>query len=143
MTVKSPAEGGIVDVTFLNGKPETYYTNPENLTRAVPVEWGGTNLNTLTMGDILYAATDIGDGTFTQSMTPLPIGADFAVMISMGGLPIWSDQLTLDGLTVDNIQIAVSDDNTIDTVVGPLILDSLDGNVYVNDHFHVDGNVTI
>ena len=67
--IKTPAEGGEVDAKYLNGKEETYYTNPENLTRNVPIERGGTNLNSFTAGDILYAATDIGDGTFSQSST--------------------------------------------------------------------------
>jgi hypothetical protein len=141
--IKKPAEGGEVDAKYLNGKEETYYTNPENLTRNVPVERGGTNLNSFLAGDILYAATDIGDGTFTESLTALPIAPDNSVLIVNGGLPSWQNNLVVDGLLVRNIQIGITDFNTIDTIAGDLILDSFTGETHINDNVTVPENVTI
>jgi hypothetical protein len=50
---------------------------------------------------------------------------------------------TFNGLTIDNVQIGVSGDNTIDTSVGNLTLDSASGTVEVADAFSVSGEATL
>jgi len=97
----------------------------------------------MTQGDLLYAATNIGNGTYGESMSTLSIGANNSILQSNGTVPFWSDSLTLADLTVDNIQIAVTDTNEIDTVVGNLTIDSAGGTVTVDDNLIVSGDLTV
>jgi len=50
---------------------------------------------------------------------------------------------TMGQATIDNIQIGVTDNNTIDTNTGPLTLDSGNGNTIINDDLTVTGNLFI
>ena len=134
VTVKDSASGGATDATTLDGKDSTFYQNPENLDSEVPVSKGGTHISSMTKGDILYAATDIG-GTLNDSMSTLGIGSQYDVlMVDGNGLPIWSSDLN-----IGNIQIAVTDNNTIDTSSGNLKLDSAGGTVEILDNVDLGG----
>lgn len=88
VTIKS----GVVDAGTLDGFDSTYYLNPSNLTSAVPVSKGGTNLSTYSAGDLIYAQSS---GVLTQ----LAIGAQDQVLVSDGTYPVYSPSLTL-GRTV-------------------------------------------
>ena len=139
VTTKSSGNGGVIDADTLDSQQGSYYTNPINLSRPVPVEKGGTNISAMTAGDLLYAATNIGDGNFDDVMSTLSIGNDNDVLTVSSGLPAWSNVLTLESVTVDNIQIAVTGDNEIDTVTGNLTIDSAGGTVTVDDNLVVTG----
>lgn len=150
ITTKPSTEGGQIDAMYLDGEDGVYWRDPSNHSRPVPVEKGGTNLASLTRGDLLYAGDDLGDGTFTQSLSTLSVGNDYDIMVSFNGLPQWSSNLVLNGLTVRNLLLAVTDDNTISTTTGNLILDSFAGTINVNDNIvvvgtehSIDGNITI
>jgi len=121
VTTKSSDVGGIIDADTLDGQQGTYYINPINLVRAVPVEKGGTNTTSYTKGDILYAETDIGNGTFSQSIGKLSIGNGNTVLTvdNTSNLPSWSDTLSLSGLTVEDLKLRVSGnafETTLDVV---------------------------
>jgi len=143
VTTKTPANGGVIDADKLDGQQGSYYLNPVNLSRAVPIENGGTNLSSYTQGDLLYAATNIGTGSFTETLSTLAIGAANSVLQSNGTVPTWTDTLTLADLTVGNIQVAVTGDNEIDTTSGNLTLDSAGGTVEIDDNLTVAGNLTV
>ena len=150
ITTKPSTEGGQIDAMYLDGEDGVYWRDPSNHSRTVPIEKGGTNLASLTRGDLLYAGDDLGDGTFTQSLSTLSVGNDYDIMVSFNGLPQWSSNLVLNGLTVRNLLLAVTDDNTISTTTGNLILDSFAGTINVNDNIvvvgtehSIDGNITI
>ena len=151
VNTKPSTRGGEIDAKYLDGEDGVYWRNPIHHSRAVPVEWGGTNQNGYTQGDMLYAATDIGDGTYTQVIEKLPIGNNNAILMSNGSVPIWTSTATLTGITVANIQIGITDPNTIDTVpgTGDLILSSdsekivFDGDTDTTGNVDIDGNVNI
>lgn len=145
VVTKSSGDGGVIDADTLDGQQGSYYVNPINLSRAVPVEKGGTNQISYTKGDILYAATNIGNGTFAESLSKLTVGAGNTVLVVNNStlLPSWSNALTLNELTVDNVRIGISSTNEIDTTTGGLTLDSASGTVTVDDNLVVTGNLTV
>ena len=55
---------------------------------------------------------------------------------------VYSHVYTGDDATFGNIQVAVTDDNEIDTLVGNLTLDSANGNVIVDDNLQTTGIAT-
>ena len=55
---------------------------------------------------------------------------------------VYSHVYTGDDVTFGNIQVAVTDDNEIDTLVGNLTLDSANGNVIVDDNLQTTGIAT-
>ena len=74
---------------------------------------------------------------------------------SAGGTIIIDDQLSVIGVStftgvidansgayIDNVQIGISSDNTIDTVTGPLILDSNEGTIIVDGDLTITGITT-
>ena len=133
VNTKPSTRGGEIDAKYLDGEDGVYWRNPIHHSRAVPVEWGGTNQNEYAQGDILYAATNLGDGSFTQVLERLPIGNPNAMLMSDGTVPQWSSSATLNGMTVGDIQIAITDRTVIDTVPGSanLTLDSDSGEIVV------------
>jgi len=146
---KASGSGGVVDAALLAGENSAYYLDPDNLTGRVSVEKGGTNQNAYTQGDILYAATNIGDGTFSDTVSGLTIGSQNDVLtVNASGVPAWSNSVTL-----NDIQVGVTAANIIDTTTGNLVLNSASGTVEVigtidsttNDTgaFTVDGGVGI
>ena len=50
---------------------------------------------------------------------------------------------TLDGATIDNIRIGITNDNEIDTLSGNLTIDSTGGTTTIDDNLTVTGNVTL
>ena len=70
--------------------------------------------------------------------------ADFGGAVSIGGnLDLGSNNLTAGGGTFGNIQIAITNDNTINTSTGNLILDSSSGTTQINDSLTVSGTTQI
>ena len=57
----------------------------------------------------------MGDGSFTQVLERLPIGNPNAMLMSDGITPQWSSSATLDGMTVGDLQIAITDRTVPDT----------------------------
>lgn len=145
VTTKSAGNGGVIDADTLDGQQGTFYINPINLNRTVPIERGGTNVASYTKGDILFAGSDIGNGTFSQSMSKLAIGAGNTVLSvdNVSNLPVWTDALTLTGLTVDNVRVGITTTNTIDTGTGGLTLDSASGTVTIDDNLNLTGNLLL
>ena len=143
VTTKSSGQGGVIDADTLDEQQGSYYTNPINLSRTVPVEKGGTNIAAMTQGDLLYAATNIGDGNFDDTMSTLAVGNNNDVLVVSSGLPAWSNILILESVTVDNIQIAVTGDNEIDTVSGNLTIDSAGGTTTLDDAVSVTGTLGV
>jgi len=88
-------KSGVVDAGTLDGFDSTYYLNPANLTSAVPVNKGGTNLTSYSTGDVIYAQS-------SGVLTTLAIGQADTVMTSTGTYPQWSTGLTM----AKNISIA-------------------------------------
>ena len=143
VATKSSGQGGVIDADTLDSQQGSYYTNPINLSRTVPVEKGGTNIAAMTQGDLLYAATNIGDGNFDDVMSTLAIGNNNDVLVVSSGLPAWSNVLTLESVTVNNIQIAVTGDNEIDTLSGNLTIDSAGGTTTLDDAVSVTGTLGV
>lgn len=81
-------KAGVIDAGTLDTYDSSYFLNPSNLTSAVPVNKGGTNLTAYATGDIIYA-------TGTTTLNPLNIGLTDTVMTSTGTAPQWSAGLTL------------------------------------------------
>ena len=93
---------GIVDAGTLDSLDSAYFLNPSNLSSAVPVNRGGTNITTYARGDILYAAT-------TGTLNPLNIGRNNAFLKSNGTEPEWGTALDLsEGLDVGSAKLTSS-----------------------------------
>lgn len=87
----------VINAGALNGQSGAYYTNPVNLTSAVPVFKGGTGLTVFLRGDMLFSGSN-------NSLTQLSIGPANSVMISNGEIPSWSTSVSLAGsLTVAGV----------------------------------------
>ena len=143
VTTKSSSNSGVIDAATLEGQGSGYYRNPINFSRPIPIEIGGTNRISYNQGDLLYAATNIGAGSYTESLSSLTIGSANSILQSNGTTPEWTDSLTLADLTVGNIQVAVTGDNEIDTTSGNLTIDSAGGTVTVDDNLTVSGTTTL
>ena len=96
--ITSTADGGTLDAATLGGNPASFFVNPENLNRALPINKGGTNLQNYSAGDIIYAAADLS--TNTDSLSRLPIGADNTILTAVGGEPVWSNALTINDINI-------------------------------------------
>jgi len=81
-------KSGVIDAGTLDSLDSAYFLNPANLTSAVPVNRGGTNLTTYVTGDIIYAQTSGTLGT-------LAIGRANSFLRSTGTAPEWSTALEL------------------------------------------------
>ena len=94
---------GVVDAGTLDSLDSAYFLNPANLTSAVPVNRGGTNLTTYAVGDIIYAST-------TGTLNPLNIGrTDSVLKVSSAGIPEWGTALDLaEGLDVGAAKLTSS-----------------------------------
>jgi hypothetical protein len=77
---------GVVDAGTLDTFDSSYFLNPANLTSAVPVSRGGTNLSSYNTGDIIYAQTAGTLGT-------LSIGRPDSILVSSGTAPSWRTRL--------------------------------------------------
>ena len=141
--IKASTQGGTVDAATLGGVGRSHYENPENMSRAVPITLGGTNLTGYAQGDLLYSGGTLN--TDLQSLSKLAIGTAGQVLkVNTGATaPEWSSSLTLDDLYVGNIRIAVTSDNEIDTTTGNLTIDSAGGTTTIDDDLIVSGNLTV
>ena len=101
-------KSGRIDALSLGGLQASYFLDPNNLTSPVPVNRGGTGLNSLPTGSMIYGST-------SAAATAMAIGSANSVLISTGTVPAWSTSLTLPGsLTVNG-----------DTVIGDVSTDGL------------------
>jgi len=98
--VTSSADGGTLDAATLGGSPSSFFINPENLNRAVPINKGGTNIQSYNAGDIIFAAAELS--TDTDSMSRLPLGVDNTILTSINGSPAWSNSITASSIEVTN-----------------------------------------
>jgi len=124
---------GVIDAGFLSGQPGTYYTNPDNFSKAVPVLKGGTGLTTYLEGDLLYA----GAG---GSLTQLPIGGVSTVLSSNGSIPSWTANLNLAGGVTAGNALFNSDVNSTNTTSGSL---RVTGGAGITRNLFVGGNLTV
>lgn len=82
---------GTVDAGQLGGQLPSYYLTPSNLLTEVPVNKGGTGLQTVLNGALLHGSGGSND------LTVLAIGNENTVLTSTGSVPTWSTSLALDG----------------------------------------------
>ena len=93
---------GVVDAGTLDGLDSAYFLNPSNLTSAVPVNRGGTNITTYAVGDLIYAQS-------AASLNPLNIGRRNTFLKSNGVTPEWGTALDLaEGLDVGSAKLSSS-----------------------------------
>jgi len=139
--VKASTQGGTVDAATLGGVGRAHYENPENLSRAVPTTLGGLNLTSYAAGDMVYAATVLNDDL--DAFSKLAIGTSGQVLqVSSSSVPEWTSDITLNGGTFGNIQIAVTNDNTIDTTTGDLTIGAAGGDITIAGNLTVTGTTT-
>lgn len=124
---------GVIDAGFLSGQPGTFYTNPDNLSKTVPVLKGGTGLSTYLEGDLLYA----GAG---GSLTQLAIGGVSTVLSSDGVEPTWTANLALQGSVTAGSGVFNSDVNSTNNTSGAL---QVLGGAGITRNLFVGGNLTV
>ena len=130
-------KSGRIDALSLGGLQASYFLDPSNLTTPVPVNRGGTGLNSIPSGSMVYGST-------STTATALSIGSANSVLISTGTVPAWSPNLALvgnfsvngdttignaaaDGFTVNSETVSVpnllaieKDDTTTNSILYPL-----------------------
>lgn len=111
----------VIDAGTLQSYNAAYFLNPANLTSPVPVNKGGTNLNSYSVGDMLYA-------NGAASLTKLGIGSTNQVLTvnALGNAPQWSNSLNLPGDLTVNGNLTV---NGSTTTVNTTTLDVDDKNI--------------
>jgi hypothetical protein len=99
-------KNGVVDAGTLDGLDSTYFLNPSNLSSAVPVNRGGTNIVTYTTGDMIYASS-------SSILSTIGIGAQGSFLVSNGSIPVWGFDLSLpNGIDVINGNLRTSSTGT-------------------------------
>jgi hypothetical protein len=124
---------GVIDAGFLSGQPGTFYTNPDNLSKSVPVLKGGTGLTTYLQGDMLFAGAE-------GSLTQLPIGGVSSVLSSNGSIPSWTTNLNLAGSVTAGNALFNSDVNSTNNTSGAL---QVTGGAGITRNLFVGGNLTV
>ena len=124
---------GVIDAGFLGGQPGTYYTNPDNFSKAVPVLKGGTGLTTYLQGDLLYA----GAG---GSLTQLPIGGVSSVLSSDGSIPSWTTNLNLAGSVTAGSGLFNSNTQSTSNTTGAV---RVTGGIGATGNAFIGGNLTV
>ena len=124
---------GVIDAGFLGGQPGTYYTNPDNFSKAVPVLKGGTGLTTYLQGDLLYAG--IGG-----SLTQLGIGGVSSVLSSDGSIPSWTTNLNLAGSVTAGSALFNSNTQSTSNTTGAL---QVTGGIGATGNAFIGGNLTV
>lgn len=130
-------KGGVIDAGFLSGQPGTFYTNPDNLSKAVPILKGGTGLTTYNAGDLIVA-------TAGGALTQLAVGPINSVLLSDGDNPSWSTTLALGGdLTAPGALFNGDVDSTSTTTGAVRITGGLGmtGNAFVGGNLTVSGAI--
>jgi hypothetical protein len=97
---KVSVKSGRIDALSLGGLQASYFLDPSNLTSPVPVNRGGTGLNSLPSGSIVYGST-------SSTATALALGTANSILVSNGTTPEWSPNLSLVG------NLSVSGNTTI------------------------------
>jgi hypothetical protein len=124
---------GVIDAGFLSGQPGTFYTNPDNLSKAVPVLKGGTGLTTYLQGDMLFAGAE-------GSLTPLAIGGISTVLSSNGATPSWTANLNLSGGVTAGNAVFNSNVNSTNTTSGAL---QVVGGAGITRNLFVGGDLSV
>jgi hypothetical protein len=130
-------KSGRIDALSLGGLQASYFLDPSNLTTPVPVNRGGSGLNSIPSGSLIYGST-------STAATALSIGSANSILISTGTVPAWSPNLSLvgnlsvdgnttignasgDGFTVNSSTMSVpnllsveKEDTTTNTILYPL-----------------------
>jgi len=83
---------GVIDAGTLQSYNADYFLNPSNLSKAVPVNKGGTALSSYSTGDMIYASA-------ATTFSKLNIGnaGQILVVSNTGTAPVWSSSLSLPG----------------------------------------------
>ena len=102
----------------------------------------GTIVNADVNASAAIAGTKVDPHFGSQNITTtggLGVGGGAAITgdLDVDGLT------TLDGATIDNIRIGITNDNEIDTLSGNLTIDSTGGTTTIDDNLTVTGNVTL
>jgi hypothetical protein len=92
---KVSVKSGRIDALSLGGLQASYFLDPNNLTSPVPVNRGGTGLNSIPSGSIIYGST-------STTATALSLGTANSILVSNGTSPEWSPNLAL----VGNLSVA-------------------------------------
>jgi len=93
---------GVVDAGTLDGLDSQFFLNPSNLTSLVPVNRGGTNISTYSVGDLIFAQT-------SGTLNTLGIGRANSYLKSNGTTPEWGTALDLaEGLDVGSAALTSS-----------------------------------
>jgi len=124
---------GVIDAGFLSGQPGTYYTNPDNLSKAVPVLKGGTGLTTYNQGDLIVA-------TAGGALTQLGIGAINSVLTSNGTNPSWSTTLALGGDLTAPGAVFNGNIQSTSTTTGSV---RITGGIGMTGNAFIGGNLTV
>ena len=105
----------------------------------------GGDLNVSNDLDVVGAVQLASGGGITTTGGDFYVGGDFSLsgqIIGNGNFDAGTGGFIGAGGTFGNIQIAISDDNTIDTVSGDLTLNSANGTVVVSGNLDVNGTGT-
>ena len=103
----------------------------------------------VTFKDNLTAKGPVKIANTTQSTTKttgalvVDGGAGIVGDLNIGGNITFENNVTGAGATFGNIQIAITEDNTIDTTTGDLILNSASGEVEINDNLDLNGTLNV
>ena len=98
-------KSGKIDAISLGGLQASYFLDPTNLTSPVPVTRGGTGINSLPTGSMLYGSTAAAAAT-------LAIGSANTILVSNGTEPTWSANLSLTGNLVVNGETTIGNAST-------------------------------
>jgi len=143
---RSSLDSGQIDALTLSGANASFYRNPINLNRTVPIEKGGTNLSTYTAGDLLFAATNLPTGNaFTSAISKLAIGTpDQILVVNQSNLPEWSSTLSITSAIIGDIQVGISGSNIIESINNTdLTFQSSTGETVIDQNVTITGNLTV
>ena len=108
-------------------------TFKDNLTAKGPVKIANDTQSTTKTNGALIVDGGAGIGK------NLNVGGD----LNVDGNTSFDNNITGAGATFGNIQIAITDDNTIDTTTGDLKLNSASGEVEINDNLDLNGTLNV
>ena len=105
-------KSGSIDALSLGGLPASYFLDPSNLALPVPVNRGGTGLNSLPPGSMLYGST-------VSAAAALALGTANSVLVSNGSSPEWSINLSLPGNLSVNGDVTIGNASTDSFTINP------------------------
>ena len=115
---------------------ETAPTSADNKDRGIEFQWYDGLTTTAKIG---FFGFDDSSGKFTFIPNASNTGEVFSG--TSGDVVFGNGYFT--GLTTDNIQIAITDDNTIDTTSGNLKLNSVGGTIEIDDDVTISGIIDV